>query len=37
MANYVQPTKFINYVSEFKKIFVTRNNGQLNQLFKIDS
>lgn len=37
MANYVQPTEYINYVSEFKKIFVNRNNAPTNQIFKIDS
>ena len=37
MANYVQPAEYINYISEFKKIFVNRNNMQTNQLFKIDS
>ena len=33
----VQPSKFINYISQFKKIFVTRNNGAISQKFKIDS
>ena len=37
MSNYVQPAEYINYISEFKKIFVNRNNMQTNQLFKIDS
>lgn len=33
----VQPSKFINYVSEFKKLLVTRNNGTITQKFKVDS
>ncbi len=37
MSNYVQPTEYINYISEFKKIFINRNNMPTNQLFKIDS
>lgn len=37
MANYVQPTEYVNYISEFKKKFINRNNAPTNQLFKIDS
>ena len=33
----VKPSKFINYISEFKKILVTRNNGTITQKFKLDS
>ena len=33
----VQPSKYVNYISEFKKLFVTRNNGAISQKFKIDS
>lgn len=33
----VKPSKFINYISQFKKLFVTRNNGVISQKFKIDS
>lgn len=33
----VQPSKFINYISQFKKLLVTRNNGAITQKFKIDS
>ena len=37
MATGVQPSKFINYISQFKKVLVTRNNGVISQTFKIDS
>ena len=37
MSNISQPSEFINYISQFKKCFVTRNNGIISQTFKIDS
>ena len=37
MAQVSQPTQFINYISQFKKCFVTRNNGVLTQKFKLDT
>ena len=37
MSNSVQPSNFINYISEWKKIFITQNGGAVSQLFKIDS
>lgn len=37
MSNVVSPTIFINYISEFKKCFVTRQNQPIQQKFKIDS
>lgn len=37
MSNTVNQTEFINYISEFKKIFVTKVNSPVTQLFKIDS
>lgn len=33
----VQPSKFVNYISQFKKLLVTRNNGAITQKFKVDS
>ena len=33
----VNPSKYVNYISEFKKILVTRQNGVISQKFKIDS
>ena len=35
MSNISQPDIFINYISEFKKILVTRNNQPISQLIKI--
>ena len=37
MSNTVNQTEFINYISEFKKIFVTKVNSPVTQLFKLDS
>lgn len=37
MAQVSQPTQFINYVSEFKKILVTRQNKPVSVKFKIDN
>ena len=37
MSNIAQPDIFINYISEFKKILVTRQNKPITQMFKIDS
>lgn len=33
----VTPSKYVNYISEFKKILVTKQNGPTQQKFKIDS
>ena len=37
MSNIAQPDVFINYISEFKKIFVTRQNKPVSIKFKIDN
>lgn len=37
MSNIVEATPFINFISEYKKIFVTSSGAPISQMFKIDS
>ena len=37
MSNIADPSVFINYISEYKKIFVTSSGAPISQMFKIDS